>query len=93
MTCGGGQPACEMGWARRAYPRPCDRCAWYTDRVIAAGGLDAYRLVDHFGTLQKLLSAGIDDLQVVEGVGELRARSVREGLSRLAESSITERYI
>ena len=46
------------------------------------------RLVDHFGTLQKLLSAGIDDLQVVEGVGELRARSVREGLSRLAESSI-----
>jgi diadenylate cyclase len=46
------------------------------------------RLVDHFGTLQKLLSAGIDDLQVVDGVGELRARSVREGLSRLAESSI-----
>ncbi len=46
------------------------------------------RLVDHFGTLQKLLGAGIDDLQVVDGVGELRARSVREGLSRLAESSI-----
>ena len=51
------------------------------------------RLVDHFGGLQKLLSAGIDDLQAVEGVGELRARSVREGLSRLAESSILERYI
>ena len=51
------------------------------------------RLVDHFGGLQQLLSAGIDDLQAVEGVGELRARSVREGLSRLAESSITERYI
>jgi diadenylate cyclase len=51
------------------------------------------RLVDHFGTLQKLLSAGVDDLQAVEGVGELRARSVREGLSRLAESSILERYV
>jgi diadenylate cyclase len=51
------------------------------------------RLVDHFGTLQKLLSASIDDLQVVEGVGELRARSVREGLSRLAESTIVERYV
>lgn len=51
------------------------------------------RLVEHFGGLQQLLSAGIDDLQTVEGVGELRARSVREGLSRLAESSITERYI
>ncbi len=46
------------------------------------------RLVEHFGSLQKLLAAGIDDLQAVEGVGELRARSVREGLSRLAESSI-----
>ena len=51
------------------------------------------RLVDHFGTLQKLLSAGVDDLQTVEGVGELRARSVREGLSRLAESTILERYV
>jgi diadenylate cyclase len=50
-------------------------------------------LVDRFGTLQKLLSAGIDDLQGVEGVGELRARSVREGLSRLAESTILERYV
>jgi diadenylate cyclase len=51
------------------------------------------RLVDHFGTLQKLLSASVEDLQVVEGVGELRARSVREGLSRLAESTILERYV
>ncbi|MFT4009860.1 MAG: DNA integrity scanning diadenylate cyclase DisA [Nocardioidaceae bacterium] len=51
------------------------------------------RLVEHFGSLQKLLSASIDDLQAVDGVGELRARSVREGLSRLAESSILERFV
>ena len=51
------------------------------------------RLIEHFETLQKLLSAGVEDLQVVDGVGELRARSVREGLSRLAESSILERYV
>jgi diadenylate cyclase len=51
------------------------------------------RLVEHFGGLQKLLAAGIDDLQAVDGVGESRARSVREGLSRLAESSILERYV
>jgi diadenylate cyclase len=51
------------------------------------------RLVEHFGGLQKLLAASIDDLQLVEGVGESRARSVREGLSRLAESSILERYV
>lgn len=51
------------------------------------------RLVEHFGTLQSLLAAGIDDLTAVEGVGETRARGVREGLSRLAESSILERYV
>ena len=51
------------------------------------------RLVGHFGGLQKLLAASIDDLQAVEGVGEARARTVREGLSRLAESSILERYV
>jgi diadenylate cyclase len=51
------------------------------------------RLVEHFGGLQKLLAAGIDDLQTVGGVDEARARSVREGLSRLAESSILERYV
>jgi len=51
------------------------------------------RLVEHFGGLQKLLAASIDDLQVVDGVGDMRARSVREGLSRLAETSILERYV
>ncbi|WEV76712.1 DNA integrity scanning diadenylate cyclase DisA [Janibacter cremeus] len=51
------------------------------------------RLVEHFGSLQPLLAAGLDDLMTVDGVGELRARMVREGLSRLAESSILERYV
>lgn len=51
------------------------------------------RLVSHFGGLQKLLAANIDELQAVEGVGETRARSIREGMSRLAESSILERYV
>ncbi|CAN5410055.1 DNA integrity scanning diadenylate cyclase DisA [soil metagenome] len=51
------------------------------------------RLVDHFGALQKLLAATIEDLQAVDGVGEARARSIREGLSRLAENSILDRYV
>ena len=50
-------------------------------------------LVEHFGTLQKMLSATIDDLDVVDGVGAQRARSVREGLSRQAESSLLERFV
>lgn len=45
------------------------------------------RLVEHFGGLLKLVNAGVDDLQAVEGVGDARARSVREGLSRLAAVS------
>lgn len=51
------------------------------------------RLVEHFGTLQRLLAASSDELMSVEGVGEGRARLVREGLTRLAESSILERYV
>ncbi|WP_299038173.1 DNA integrity scanning diadenylate cyclase DisA [uncultured Pseudokineococcus sp.] len=51
------------------------------------------RLVHHFDGLQQLLAAGIDDLMAVDGVGDQRARAVREGLSRLAESSILERYV
>lgn len=51
------------------------------------------RLVDHFGSLQRLLGATVEDLQAVDGVGETRARGVREGLSRLAEASILERYV
>jgi diadenylate cyclase len=62
-------------------------------KVPRLPGAVVERLVDHFGTLQKLLAASIDDLQAVDGVGDTRARSVREGLSRLAESSILERYV
>ncbi len=51
------------------------------------------RLVDHFSSLQRLLGATVEDLQAVDGVGDARARNVREGLSRLAEASILERYV
>jgi diadenylate cyclase len=51
------------------------------------------RLVEHFGSLQHLLGATVEDLQTVDGVGDARAKSVREGLSRLAEASILERYV
>ncbi|WP_127132379.1 DNA integrity scanning diadenylate cyclase DisA [Georgenia sp. SYP-B2076] len=52
----------------------------------------AESIVTHCGTLQVMLSATTEDLQAVEGVGPQRARAVREGLSRLAESSILERF-
>jgi len=51
------------------------------------------RLAEHFEGLQKLLAASVDDLQQVEGISGAHARNIREGLSRLAESSILERYV
>jgi diadenylate cyclase len=50
------------------------------------------RIVERFGNLQKIMRATIDDLDDVEGVGEARARAIKEGLSRLAETSILDRY-
>jgi diadenylate cyclase len=55
------------------------------DRTIDA-------LVARFTTLPKLLSASLEELDAVEGIGEARAQLVKEGLTRLAESSILEPY-
>jgi diadenylate cyclase len=45
-------------------------------------------LIGHFGGLQKLLSASVQDLRQVPGVDATAASRVREGLSRLAESAL-----
>ena len=62
-------------------------------KVPRLPGAIVERLVGHFGGLQRLLSATVDELMEVDGVGEGRARTAREGLSRLAESSILHRYV
>jgi diadenylate cyclase len=49
-------------------------------------------IVDHFGGLQRIMRASVADLEEVGGVGRARARSVKEGLARLAEASILDRY-
>lgn len=51
-----------------------------------------HKLVDHFGSLQALLAAPADELQVVDELTEANARLLREGLSRLAESSIMDHF-
>jgi diadenylate cyclase len=50
-------------------------------------------VVGRFSNLQKIMRAGLADLTEVEGVGEVRAKAIKEGLSRLAETSILERYV
>ena len=43
----------------------------------------ARKLVEAFGNLQGILKASIEQLDGVEGIGELRARAIREGLRRV----------
>ncbi|HVF32832.1 MAG TPA: hypothetical protein VM933_07335, partial [Acidimicrobiales bacterium] len=50
------------------------------------------RIVHRFNNLQKILRATTDDLDDVEGVGGTRARAIKDGLARLAETSILDRY-
>ena len=51
------------------------------------------RLVDRFGTLPRIMEATIAELDEIEGVGESRARAIQDGLRRLAEASLLERYV
>ena len=51
------------------------------------------QVVNRFSNLQKIMRAGLADLTEVDGVGDVRARAIKEGLSRLAETSILERYV
>ena len=52
----------------------------------------AAKIAERFGTLAKLMRASIAELVEVEGVGEVRARAIKDGLARLAENSILDRY-
>jgi diadenylate cyclase len=52
----------------------------------------ADKIVERYGTLQKLLSATVTDLDTVEGVSKATARTIKDGLARLAETSILDRY-
>jgi diadenylate cyclase len=50
------------------------------------------RLVDRFGTLPEIMSANVMELESVEGIGSATARLIRDGLARMVEASIFERY-
>ncbi len=54
--------------------------------------LVAQKVVHHFGDLDALLAASDGDLEAVEGVGEARGKEIREGLRRLQEVDLVDRY-
>jgi diadenylate cyclase len=50
-------------------------------------------IVREFGGLDELLAAIDTDLENVDGVGEIRAKDIREGLRRLQEINLVDRYL
>ena len=51
------------------------------------------KVVEDFGTLDIVVRASQRDLEAVEGVGAVRAREIREGLRRLQEHNLVDRYL
>jgi diadenylate cyclase len=51
------------------------------------------QIVTEFGGFDELLAATDAELEAVEGVGEIRAKDIREGLRRLQEINLVDRYL
>jgi diadenylate cyclase len=51
------------------------------------------RLVAKLGGLEGIVRASQRDLEAVDGVGAVRAREIREGLRRLQEHNLVDRYL
>ena len=51
------------------------------------------RVVTALGGLESIVRASQRDLEGVEGVGSVRAREIREGLRRLQEHNLVDRYL
>lgn len=49
-------------------------------------------LVKTFGALNKILLATIEELDEVEGIGEVRARSIKDGLGRYRDQLLQDRH-
>jgi diadenylate cyclase len=52
----------------------------------------AEHVVSRFANLPTILRANVHELTQVEGVGDARARAIKDGLARVAETSILDRY-
>jgi diadenylate cyclase len=50
-------------------------------------------VVEHFDGLEAFVRASQAELEEVEGVGGVRAREIREGLRRLQEQNLVDRYL
>lgn len=52
-----------------------------------------YNLIEYFGSFQAILSASIEELDEVEGIGEIRATYIRNGLIKMKKLAVLDRLI
>jgi diadenylate cyclase len=51
------------------------------------------KLIDKFESLPRIMMATIEELDDVEGIGDVRARAIKEGLKRIQEQVFIDRHI
>jgi diadenylate cyclase len=81
---GGGPLGLDAGIEPRGY-RLLHRLPRVSDGVIDS-------IVAEFGTLPRIMRASPGELEKAGGIGGAKARSLKDGLVRLAEATILERY-
>ena len=62
-------------------------------RIPRIPKLAVQKIIHEFGGLEQVLAASDTDLEAVDGVGETRAKDIREGLRRLQEVDLVDRYL
>ncbi len=77
-------PDLEFGLQPRGY-RLLSRLPRIQETTVAA-------MVARFGTLQKVMRSDAEELQAITDVDAATARTIKDGLTRLAETTILDRY-
>jgi diadenylate cyclase len=62
-------------------------------RIPRLPRLVVQKIIQDFGGLEEILAASDDDLEAVDGVGPSRAKDIRQGLRRLQEVDLVDRYL
>ena len=62
-------------------------------RIPRIPKLVVQKIIHEFGGFEEVLAASDADLEAVDGVGSTRAKDIREGLRRLREVDLVDRYL
>jgi diadenylate cyclase len=62
-------------------------------RIPRLPRLVVQKIIHEFGGLEEVLAASNEELEAVDGVGETRAKDIREGVRRLQEADLVDRYL